>query len=291
VGTAAAFSFTATNQTFNFLTPRVILDYKVTPDVMIYASYARGAKTGGFNTGLNVYPDQRAYQPEKSNNYEIGLKSDLLDKRLIFNIDGYYIDWFNQQAACQNPITAGGSSTNRTYTCNVAASEVYGLEAEATARFSSFFTLSGNYSYTHARYTKFVDDSLQQTLALAGLPAITFNGKSLPYVPDHKFVLSPRFNVPVGDIKVELRGDLQYQSRTYVRADNLQYFGAKTTLDLRLNTAYKNVSFQLFANNVFDDATPVAAVRFYDSVNYSVSAPLVTGANRREVGATIGYKF
>ena len=260
---------------------------------LLYASYARGAKTGGFNTGLNVFANQRSYRPEFSNNYEIGLKSDLLDRRLKLNIAAYYDDWNSQQATCQNPITAGGSSTNRSYLCNVAASTIYGAEVEATARVSDLITLSANYSFTHARYDRFVDDSLAQTLTLAGLPSpLNFKGKFLPYVPEHKFVVSPRIDLPVSDrFKLEARADLVFQSRTYLRADNLQDFGDKATLDLRLTARAGGVRVQVFANNVLDDARPVAGVRFFDSVNYSVSSPYVTGANRREIGVSAGYSF
>jgi iron complex outermembrane receptor protein len=291
-GTTPTTAFIGVNQDFRFVTPRVILNYKVTPDALVYASYAKGKKTGGFNTGLNVFPEQRVYQPEGTNNFEIGLKSDLLDRRLRLNLAAYYNDWNNQQAACQNPASAGGSSTNRTYTCNVAASEIYGLEMEVIARLTDFFTLAGNYTYTHARYQKFVDDSLADALVRAGLPAITFDGKHLPYVPDHKFVVSPQFNFPVGgNASIEARADVQYQSRSYVRADNLQYFGDKTVVDLRLTGRVDNFYLQVFANNVFDNKVPVAGVRFFDSVNYAVASPLVTGANRRQIGASVGYSF
>lgn len=291
-GTAPTLAFFATDQTFRFVTPRIIADYKISPDILLYASYSKGEKTGGFNTGLNVFADQRTYQPEKSNNYEIGIKTDLLDRHLRANLAGFYIDWNDQQAACQNPVSAGGSSTNRTYTCNVAASTIYGLEAELVARFNRYFSISANYAYTHARYDAFVDDSLQQTLILAGLPAITFPGKHLPYVPDHKLGISPRLTLPLGErSSVEARADFQYQSRTFLRADNLQSFSNKTNLDLRLTGYLGNVSLQLFANNVLDNKTPVAGVRFFDSVNYSVSSPLITGANRRQLGATVGYRF
>ncbi len=287
-----ATTFYATRQSFRFATPRVILNYKATDDVLLYASYARGAKTGGFNTGLNVFPNQRAYEPEHSDNYELGLKTDLFDRRLRFNAAGFYINWTDQQAACQNPVTAGGSSTNRTYTCNVAASRIYGVETDVVARFSDFFTLSANYAYTHARYRTFVDDSLAATLLLAGLPALDFNGKHLPYVPDHKLVVTPRFNVSVGeDASIEARADVQYQSRTYLRADNFQNFGEKTLVDLRLTGRFDRYSLQLFANNVFDNDRPLAGVRFFDSVNFSVSSPLITGAPRRRLGAAFGYAF
>lgn len=292
-GTTGSLAVFDLEQHFDFVTPRLILNYKPSDDALVYASYARGAKTGGFNGGLNIFADQRTYQPEYADNYEIGLKTDLLDQKLRLNIAAFYIDWKDQQAACQNPaaLFPGASSTNRTYQCNVAASQIYGTEIEVAARFSDWFSLSGNYAYTHARYDRFIDDSLRLTLASLGQPNVDFNGKSLPYVPDHKFVVTPRFNVDVGSYAVEARADLQYQSRTFVRADNLQNFGEKTNVDLRLTVSRDALSLQLWGNNVFDNKRPVAAVRFFDSVNYSVAAPLVTGANRRQIGATLGYRF
>jgi iron complex outermembrane recepter protein len=288
----SATAFTATDQSFHFATPRVIVNYQYDPGLLLYASYARGAKTGGFNTGLNVFPNQRTYQPESSTTYEAGIKSDWLNNHLRLNLTGFFIDWKDQQAACQNPISAGGSSTNRTYTCNVAASKIYGLEFEFVARFNRMFSVSGNYAYTSARYSRFVDDSLAAVRVAAGLPALNFAGKHLPYVPDHKFVISPTIDIPAGDdLNIQARADIQHQTRTYVRADNLQSFGEKTVVDLRLSARYQGFSLQLFANNVFDDRTPVAGVRFFDSTNFSVASPLVTGADGRQIGATLGMKF
>lgn len=291
-GTPAATAFTATDQTFNFATPRAILSYKLDADALVYASYGRGAKTGGFNTGLNVFADQRSFRPEKSNNYEVGFKSKLFGGKALFNVAAYYIDWQNQQAACQNPVTAGGNSTNRTFTCNVAASTIYGLEVEGSYQFNDVFSIVGNYAYTHARYDRFVDDSLAQNLVLAGLPPINFDGNHLPYVPDLKLLFSPRIDVPTrGDIKLQMRADVVHQTRTFVRADNLQNFGDRTTVDFRVTATNGAWRLQFFVDNAFDDASPVAGVRFFDSVNYFVSSPLVQGAPRRQIGLSLGYNF
>jgi len=279
-------------ENFSFVTPRFIADYK-TENALLYASVARGTKTGGFNTNLNVFDSQRSYSPEKSWNYEVGAKTDWMDNRLRFNIAGYYTDWQDQQVACQNPVIAGGSSTQRTYVCNVGQAEIYGIETELVARIGQIFTITGNYAWTNAKYKAFVDDSLAATLLLAGLPPIDFNGKRLPYVPEHKFVVSPRFNVPLGGSgwDAEARADLVYQSRSYVRADNLQSFAPKTLLDLRLGASNDRFGVQFFVNNVLDDRTPIAAVRFFDSVNFSVASPLVQGPEGRQFGVTLRAGF
>lgn len=280
------------SQSFEFVTPRVIADVRVGDGQLLYASVARGAKTGGFNTNINVFDNQRSYDPETSWNYEIGAKTDWLDNRLRFNIAGYYTDWQDQQVACQNPVTAGGTSTQRTYVCNVGQAEIWGIETDFVARFGEFFTLSGNYTWTNATYRSFVDDSLAAALVVAGLPPIDFDGKRLPYVPEHKFVLTPQFNIAFSDRwAANARVDVVHQSRSYVRADNLQSFAPKTTVDLRLGVQDANWQFQFFVDNMFDDRTPVAGVRFFDSVNFSVGSPLIQGPPRRQIGGVVRYQF
>lgn len=280
------------SNSFEFTTPRLILNYTIEPGKMIYASIAKGAKTGGFNTNINIAANQRTFDPEYSWNYEVGGKFDWNDGRLRTNVALFYTDWTDQQTACQNPLSFGGSSTQRTYTCNVAESTIYGVELDGTWRITDAFTLVGSYAYTHARYDSFIDDSLAATLTLLGQPAWNFDGRHLPYVPDHKITLSPRYVAHAfGDYEFEGRLDVQHQSRTYVRADNMHHFGAKTTVDLRLALSNDQLTYRFFVNNLFDEDTPGAAVRFYDATNYSVASPLVTAPDRRQVGLSIGYRF
>lgn len=280
------------SNSFEFTTPRAILNYTLEPGKMVYASVARGAKTGGFNTNINIAADQRTYDPEYSWNYEVGGKFDWADGRLRTNVALFYTDWTDQQTACQNPLSFGGSSTQRTYTCNVAESTIWGLELDGTLRLTDAVTLVGSYAYTHARYDSFIDDSLAATLTQLGLPAWNFEGRHLPYVPDHKITLSPRYVAHAfGNYDFEGRVDVQHQTRTFVRADNMQSFGPKTTVDLRLALTSDTLSYRFFVNNLFDDDTPLAAVRFYDATNYSVASPLVTAPDRRLIGFSVGYQF
>lgn len=288
-------------QSFSFVTPRVILDYKFGDGTLVYASYARGAKTGGFNTGANVFANQRTYSPEYANNFEVGLKSTAFDGKLRFNAALYAIDWQDQQVVDQNPVTAGGSSTNRSFTANTASSRIYGAEFDWAVKLNEWFAVNAGYAYTHARYRSFVDVTLNGLptatppapglLGLAGRPNINFDGRRLPYVPDSKWSVSPVVTVPLGGASIEARADVQYQTYTSLRADNLAFFPSKTTVDLRLTARFGGAYLQLFANNVFDNDVPGAGVRFFDSTNYSVSSPYVTGAQRRQFGASLGYKF
>ncbi|WP_448582557.1 TonB-dependent receptor [Thermaurantiacus sp.] len=277
---------------FEFVTPRVIVDARLGEGRMLYGSVAKGVKTGGFNTNLNITDAQRTYDEEFSWNYEAGLKTSWLDGRLLANIAGYYTDWNDQQVACQNPPEFGGTTTQRTYVCNVGKAEVFGVEADFVARVTDWLSILGNYAWTKAEYRAFVDDALRAQLATLGLPPLNYDGKKLPYVPTHKFLVSPRVSLPlVADYELSGRVDLSWQSKSWLRAENFAFFGDKTTLDLRLEVANPRYGIQFFANNLTNDTTPVAGVRFFDSVNFSVQAPLVTGAPARQFGVALRAGF
>ncbi|MFQ3596195.1 MAG: TonB-dependent receptor [Sphingomonadaceae bacterium] len=279
-------------QDFEFVTPRVIVDARIDQGKMAYFSVAKGNKTGGFNTNLNITDDQRTYGEETSWNYEIGLKTSWFDNRLQWNIAAYYIDWDDQQVACQNPPQFGGTTTQRTYVCNVGQAEIFGIETDFIARFNNWLSLVGNYAWTNPEYRAFVDDSLNQQLAILGQPPLNYDGNKLPYVPAHKILISPRVNFPVTE-NYDFTGrlDFAWQSRSWLRAENFAWFGDKTTLDLRLSIDSDRYGVQFFINNLTDDRTPLAGVRFFDAVNFSVQAPLVTGAPGRQFGGALRARF
>jgi iron complex outermembrane recepter protein len=82
-----------THDSWNDTSPRAVLTYKPQSDVMYYLSYARGYQAGGYNA---LEPGAQ-YEPEHVNNYELGVKSELLDHRLVLNLAGYYYDYTNLQ--------------------------------------------------------------------------------------------------------------------------------------------------------------------------------------------------
>ena len=87
------------------LTGRFNIAYQVTPGVLGYVSFANGAKSGGINeSGLpldankNPVLSTAVVKPENNVAYEVGLKTDLFDRRLIFKLDGFYTDVRDFQA-------------------------------------------------------------------------------------------------------------------------------------------------------------------------------------------------
>ncbi len=81
-------------ESWDNFSPRIALDYRITDDAMLYASYARGYKAGGFNSvEINSYFDN-----EKVWNVEAGLKSQWFDNRVRFNIAGWKYKYNDKQS-------------------------------------------------------------------------------------------------------------------------------------------------------------------------------------------------
>ena len=85
---------TRANDNFEDFTPRVVLSYQLSKDVMVYSSYSEGFKSGGFNSfGLSPV----AYKNEGLDAFEVGIKSDLLDRTLRLNASLFSYDYANLQ--------------------------------------------------------------------------------------------------------------------------------------------------------------------------------------------------
>ncbi|WP_414900885.1 TonB-dependent receptor [Sphingomonas flavalba] len=168
------------------------LSYDFAADVLGYATYARSFKSGGINlSGLpldaanNPILAVQTVKPESVNHFEVGLKTQFLDRRATLNIAGFWTDVKNFQAT----VTNGQLGVIRGYLANAAKVRVRGIEADFALRPSERLSLYANGAFTDARYAKFVDAPCPPELAggtavAAGqtpAPAGTPGGPSLPF--------------------------------------------------------------------------------------------------------------
>ncbi len=110
---------------------KIGLDFKINDDVMLYASASKGFKSGGFKSAIAFNPAElNPFMGEDLYSYEVGMKSSLLDGRLLFNTAFYYLDYKDFQAF----VTEIHSGINVIVLNNAGDARVYGLEAEVTAR-------------------------------------------------------------------------------------------------------------------------------------------------------------
>lgn len=137
----------STKSKWEAFTSRVALDHQLADNVLLYASYNRGFKSGGYSLGaLNNPP----VDPEHINAYEIGAKTELFDRRLRVNTSVFFYDYQDIQLRSVRP------PSTVILLQNAAAAEVRGLELEFDAAVSSGFRLTGGLSYLDAKYTDFL---------------------------------------------------------------------------------------------------------------------------------------
>ena len=135
--------FAETNVRFGRLTGRAVLDYKLTPDNLLYASYSRGYKSGGINPPLSpVFTVPTAFKPEKVDAFEIGSKNTLVHGALRLNVTGFYYKYHDLQLARIVARTAVNDNVD---------ADIYGLEAEAIISPVPAFVINANFSYNHSR--------------------------------------------------------------------------------------------------------------------------------------------
>jgi iron complex outermembrane recepter protein len=264
-------------QTYTATTPKAGVQYQIDAKTMVYASYSKGFKAGGFDTGS--YP-AASFQPEYIKDYETGLKSTWLDNRLRTNIDGFYYDYKNLQV--QQIIG------NTIETSNAASAHVYGAEAEITAVPFDPLTVTGLFSWLHARYVNYFGADPALPLATANS---NFSGKALDNAPDFTahFSVEYMWHIPSGTLA--LRGEADYSSKFYFAPDNFAVLsqGAYTKGNgfLTYNDA-RNWYATAFVRNVSDAATKTSAI-----VNTPLDGNPVQGtyAPPRTFGVELGYRF
>jgi iron complex outermembrane receptor protein len=149
--------FTLKDNDWNF-SYDINVSYKVTPDILIYATYAKTFKSFGIN--LNGVPngsdglprlDVAGIRPEAVNHYEAGIKSTLLNGKVVLNLAAFRTEISDFQVL----VNAGAVSTTRGYLANAEKVRTQGFEADFSFRPSLRFHLYGNGAYTDARYVKF----------------------------------------------------------------------------------------------------------------------------------------
>jgi len=151
------------NKTINFknVSPRVSLDYQVTSDIMAYALFSRGFKSGGYNIRANTTAVPRSGQPfddESVDSFEVGSKMALLDNRLFLNLSAFHNKYKDiQLSVFTQYIDAAGNPQFFGDFTNAGRGTVNGLEAEYQWLPSDHWLISGNLAWLDTKYNEFID--------------------------------------------------------------------------------------------------------------------------------------
>ncbi len=136
------------NKDWSEMSPKLGIDYSLSDQVMAYASWAKGFRSGGFNGRGNTASSVGPFDQETMDNYEIGIKSELWQSRVRMNASVFFMDYNNLQRATIRP--APGGAGQETVTDNVGSAENKGAELELTALLTSQLTVNLTVGYLDA---------------------------------------------------------------------------------------------------------------------------------------------
>ncbi len=265
------------SKSWNAFTPKVTVDWRPSDEVMLYFSVADGFKSGGFNgTAPDGIAASTPFDQEEARQFELGLKSELFDRRLRANLTAFHIDYDDLQVF---QLVDGA----RLIVDNAADARSRGIELEMLAQLSSALTLSGHYAYLDTEYKDFINE--------AGLD---FSGNTLTRAPKHSYNIGATYRADLdARLGLTLHAEYSYRSRVFYDPSNFALVGdsGRGLLDARavLSLRDHNVDISLWGRNLTDKVHVTQAIDGRGPFNLSQNAAGVI-AEPRMYGLTVTWR-
>lgn len=226
--------------------------YRLTDDILAYASVSYGEKSGAANLGARP-GDPVIVQPEKSTDYEIGLKTTWLGGRAILNGNFYWNDITDYQAT----LTTASGTTARSYLANVGKVRLRGVELEGQAQVTEGLRVSASAAYSDARYVSYRNAPPPVELAYPGAPAfVDLSGTRVPFAPRFTGQVSVNYEQPLtSEVTLFTYANQTWRSDTFQQA--LSEYGRQdafglTHAGLGVKAVDGRWSANVWARNLFD---------------------------------------
>lgn len=288
---------------------RVVVDWKLSDDLMTYASISNGFKSGGF-IGSPSTPTRAmtSFDEETATNYEAGFKSTMLDNTLRVNGSLFYTDYQDLQVTrfsilADNPTVSFGEFITE----NAASAEISGFEVEFTWLVTDSLELGGSYAYLDATYNDFRPKTANVapgggtepcgpgTTAVSNDPADgclpNYSGNTLRQAPENMLHLYARhvFEMDNGS-NIISKLSLRYQDDSFYDPDNndIAVIPEYTILDglLSWQSASEDWTVTGWVKNITDEY-----YRVHVYTQRSSSIAFANFGTPRTVGLTVEYNY
>ena len=249
-GSVSTPSFQTVKGKWSSISPRFSLDYRWSPEVMTYVSAAKGYKGGGFNDAIQTrcYRSPLAncglgeYEPENLWTYEVGIRSDLFDRRVRLNITAFLTKYKDQQIQLADP-----GPPPLVYTVN-GDSTVKGFEVEFLANPVQDLLLKASIGHVDATY----DEEIR---GVSGRVAVT---PQIPFYrsPRWSYTLGANYKVPageMGDVAFDVNWGWKAKQLSFPSSTNFVELPAYGLLNGRISFEAKaGWTIAVFGNNLTD---------------------------------------
>lgn len=209
-GTAANFDKTVN---FKNLSPKISLDYEITPDIMIYGVASRGFKSGGYNIRANTTAVPRSGEPfddEQVDSYEIGSKMAFFDQSLFLNVAAFHNVYKDIQLSVFTSYTLpnGSQSFFGDFT-NAGKGTINGAEIEYQWLPNEHWLISGNLAWLDAKYDEFITSGVNVA-----------DSQYFTNAPEFSGALNVEYRIPLANGgNLSARVGYSYQSEVWPTTD------------------------------------------------------------------------
>ena len=219
-------------QTFDSIQPKATLTYNFNDDQLVYATYSKGFRSGGFNAPTVPIP---VFDKEELDNFEAGFKTSWLNNRLVVNgavylqkVDNF--QFFFLDAATASQVIA-----------NIEAVDIFGLELEAQALVAEGLEVFGAIGTT--------DSEIKRSSLFPG-----FVGNKTPKTTDWTLNAGFQYRFPIqDDLNGMLRVDYEHRGNKYWHVDNLAVQESLDLVDARAGVEGDNWGVYVWAKNLTDE--------------------------------------
>lgn len=247
--------------------PSLTVTYNVNEDVRVYGKYSESYRAGGFNARADESTFNNGFDPEDLTAWELGLKSDLMDRRLRLNMAAFFYDYEDLQVDQSLPPSIGV-----TQTVNAGSQEIAGFEADITALISENLVLTASYGYLDGEVKEFLsnDAFCPGTPADAAPPQDVAACRVVPLAPEHSYTIALDHTwdwANVGQVSTRLQyhweDDASFTAKGGLAVrDSYGLLNASVQLsDVRLNESW-SLRAQLWGRNLTEEEFFVHAIDF-----------------------------
>lgn len=262
---------------FNY---RVALDHKFSPDILGYLSFNTGFKSGGY---VLASPTVQPYAPESIKAAEIGLKTQLFDRRVRLNLAGFYYDYKNIQ------VQRFSAGTIVIY--NGAKAELYGVDLDGEVAIARGLTINGGFSYVHDRFKSFPNADFIIPIdgcvpAPGGVCQGSAAGNKLPFTPTVSLNVGGDYKIETDIGTLGLNATYFWSSRFYAAPDNVLFQPAYDLVNASVSWTSMDghVTMRLWGKNLGGTVYATSLLEGFSGGVRSLGSP-------RTYGMTAGFTF
>ena len=274
------------SESFDDVSPRFVVQYQYTPDLLLYGSVTRGYKAGGFNSlEINSF-----FSPENVINYEGGFKSELFGNRVRVNAAGYYFEYKNRQSISLED--TGGQIPQ--YITRSGDSRAYGVDIETQFVVSRDLTISAVAGAINSEWISRIERGIDISGQATGEPRFRgilsghydhelARGGSIFADASWSYTSRSRLNDAVRDSNAAIAGIVDFSL-----LDKL--YSARSLVNARIGWRLPGDQFTLsvYGENIFDDQRP----RTLSTITADIfQTPYILLDRPALYGVEIGFRF